>query len=93
MCYSWELEAKILAAKKDYASRRPIVMRVEQLENALQEIKWYIAYTKQGRTGEDDRVTTAQGLIKQFPKMIEALNGRVAAWNEKGVPFLYDGVS
>ncbi|KAL6620610.1 hypothetical protein ACP70R_035749 [Stipagrostis hirtigluma subsp. patula] len=87
-----ELKARILYVRELSASRSDVVLRAEQLESAVVEIQWYLAFIRGGNSGQQERVNRGEVLVEQFLQMLEGLKERVDAWVIKnGESFMYDG--
>ncbi|EPS69123.1 hypothetical protein M569_05644, partial [Genlisea aurea] len=96
-----QIEVSIAKAKEDTLIRKDVLERVEKWQMACEEEIWLDEYNKDENrynTGKGThlvlkRAEKARALVNKLPAMVEALIGKVAAWEESNrTEFTYDGV-
>nr|GMD62052.1 65-kDa microtubule-associated protein 3-like [Ipomoea batatas] len=97
-----QIEIQISKVKEEAFSRKEILEKVEKWLAACEEESWLEEYNRNDNRYNGGRGThlmlkraeKARALVNKIPGMLEALTSRAKGWErERGVPFLYDGVS
>ncbi|XP_027107814.2 65-kDa microtubule-associated protein 3-like [Coffea arabica] len=97
-----QIEVQISKIKEEAFSRKEILEKVEKWLVACEEERWLEEYNRDdnrynaGRGAHLilKRAEKARGLVNKIPAMIEVLTSKAKAWEkQRGVEFLYDGVS
>uniref|UniRef100_A0A0C9RI64 TSA: Wollemia nobilis Ref_Wollemi_Transcript_18801_2421 transcribed RNA sequence n=1 Tax=Wollemia nobilis TaxID=56998 RepID=A0A0C9RI64_9CONI len=95
------IEAQILKAKEDVVSRKEIMDKIDKWLVACEEESWLEDYNRdenrysasRGAHISLKRAERARVTVTKIPALVENLKAKTRAWeNEKGTPFLYDGV-
>ncbi|CAM6085418.1 unnamed protein product [Calypogeia fissa] len=95
------LEEQIGKAREEAYSRREIMEKMEKWLSACEEESWLEDYNKdenrynasKGAHINLKRAERARTTVNKLPSLVESLTSRTRAWEEeRGAPFLYDGV-
>ncbi|KAG6552232.1 hypothetical protein Mapa_006081 [Marchantia paleacea] len=95
------LEEQIGKAREEAYSRREIMEKMEKWLAACEEESWLEDYNKddnrynasKGAHINLKRAERARATVNKLPSLVESLTSRTRAWEEeRGTPFLYDGV-
>ncbi|VFQ75741.1 unnamed protein product [Cuscuta campestris] len=97
-----QIEIKISTLKEEAFSRREILEKVDKWLTACDEESWLEEYNRDDNRYNGGRGThlilkraeKARALVNKIPGMVDILTSKAKSWErERGVPFLYDGVS
>lgn len=95
------IEAQIVKAKEDVLSRKEIMDKIDKWLAACEEESWLEDYNRDENRYSNSRgahinlkrAERARVTVTKIPAIVENLKAKTHAWEEeKGTPFLYDGV-
>ncbi|CAH9085387.1 unnamed protein product [Cuscuta europaea] len=97
-----QIELQIAQAKEEAFNRKEILDKVEKWMTACEEECWLEEYNRdenrynagRGAHLTLKRAEKARALVNKLPAMVEGLASKIKSWeNERGIDFLYDGIS
>ncbi|MCO5573191.1 hypothetical protein L7F22_026958 [Adiantum nelumboides] len=95
------IEGQIVSIKEEAFSRKDIMDKMEKWMVACEEESWLEEYNKdenrynatRGAHLNLKRAERARATVNKIPALVESLMMKATAWeNERGKPFMYDGV-